>query len=59
VWEQAIVKQMHALLMDSGRGADKEPGRFRVDQNWVGPHGCLIEDATFVPPSPLRLLDHI
>jgi len=50
----SLVKQMHALLMDSVRGADRQPGQFRIDQNWVGPPGCVIEEATFVPPSPLR-----
>lgn len=55
----ALVKQMHAVLMDSVRGANKAPGEFRRDQNWIGPAGCTIEQASFVPPSPLRLLDHL
>lgn len=55
----ALVKQMHAVLMDSVRGANKTPGEFRRDQNWVGPAGCSIEQASFVPPSPLQLLDHL
>lgn len=55
----ALVKQMHAVLMDSVRGANKTPGEFRRDQNWIGPAGCAIEQASFVPPSPLQLLDHL
>lgn len=55
----ALVKQMHAVLMDSVRGANKTPGEFRRDQNWIGPVGCTIEQASFVPPSPLQLLDHL
>lgn len=55
----ALVKQMHAVLMDSVRGANKTPGEFRRDQNWIGPAGCTIEQASFVPPSPLQLLDHL
>lgn len=55
----ALVKQMHALLMDSVRGADKQPGQFRNEQNWIGRPGCRMEEATFVPPSPLRLQDHL
>lgn len=55
----ALVKEMHRMLMDSVRGADKEPGTFRLDQNWIGKPGCAIEEATYVPPSPLQLLDHL
>jgi Fic family protein len=54
-----MVKQMHSMLLDSVRGQNKEPGQFRKDQNWIGPEGCTIEEATFVPPSPLQLLDHL
>lgn len=55
----SLLRQMHGLLMNSVRGADKSPGQFRVQQNWIGPPNCLIEQATFVPPSPLQLLDHL
>ncbi len=55
----ALLRQMHKVLMDSVRGADKSPGIFRLKQNWIGSKGCTIEQATFVPPSPLQLLDHL
>jgi cell filamentation protein, protein adenylyltransferase len=55
----ALIRSMHSVLMDSVRGADKSPGQFRVTQNWLGPEGCEIDQATFVPPSPLQLLDHL
>ncbi len=55
----SLVRQMHAVLMDSVRGANKTPGEFRLDQNWIGPLGCTIEQASFVPPSPLQLLDYL
>lgn len=55
----SLVCQMHAVLMDSVRGANKTPGQFRLEQNWIGPAGCPIEQATFVPPSPLPLRDHL
>src|SRR5690606_1376666 len=29
------------------------------DQNWIGPRGCTLDEATFVPPNPLQLLDHL
>ena len=54
-----MIREMHTILMDSVRGQSKSPGEFRNDQNWIGPPGCQIEQATFVPPSPLRLLDHL
>ncbi len=54
-----LIRQMHEALMDSVRGHDKTPGAFRVDQNWIGAPGTPIEQATFVPPSPLQLLDHL
>ncbi len=55
----SLIRQMHSVLMDSVRGSNKTPGDFRVDQNWIGPVGCTMEQATFVPPSPLQLLDHL
>ncbi len=55
----SLIKSMHSVLMNSVRGADKAPGQFRVAQNWLGPEGCAIDQATFVPPSPLQLLDHL
>lgn len=55
----ALLRQMHGTLMSSVRGADKSPGQFRVQQNWIGRENCKIEQATFVPPSPLQLLDHL
>ena len=55
----SIIRQMHKVLMDSVRGANKSPGEFRTDQNWIGALGCTVETATFVPPSPLQLNDHL
>ena len=55
----SLIRQMHAVLLNSVRGSDKNPGAFRTDQNWIGSPGCKIEQATFVPPSPLQLLDHL
>jgi Fic family protein len=55
----SFVKQLHKILLDSTRGQDKTPGEIRKDQNWIGTHGCTIEQATFVPPNPLQLQDHL
>lgn len=54
-----LVRALHKEMMNSVRGQDKEPGEFRKTQNWIGPYGCTVETATFVPPDPLRLLDHL
>lgn len=51
-----LLLQLHAILLDSVRGRDKSPGRFRTDQNWVGEPGCKIEKARFVPPEPQHVL---
>jgi Fic family protein len=45
-----LIKEMHAILMKGVRGQHLTPGEFRRSQNWIGPAGCLLNDATFVPP---------
>jgi Fic family protein len=52
-----LVRSLHKALMNSVRGQDKCPGEFRKEQNWIGKPGCTIEEASFVPPSPLILGD--
>lgn len=54
-----FVRELHRILMSSARGQDKTPGEFRMKQNWIGKPGCPIERASFVPPSPLQLQDHL
>ena len=55
----ALIRELHRVLLDGVRGEKKEPGNFRKDQNWIGAPGCSLEEATFVPPSPLQLMDHL
>jgi Fic family protein len=45
-----LVREIHALLMKGVRGAERTPGEFRRSQNWIGPQGCSLANATFVPP---------
>ncbi len=54
-----FIKMLHTILMDSVRGKDKNPGQFRKEQNWIGLPGCTMDTATFVPPSPFTLMDHL
>ena len=56
------INDMHKILLDSVRGNNKEPGQIRNIQNWIGPKGCTIEEAIFVPPTPEEvpiLLDNL
>ncbi|AMK23077.1 MULTISPECIES: Fic family protein [Sphingomonadaceae] len=43
-----LIREMHARLLDSGRGGTKDPGEFRRSQNWIG--GTRPGNAQFVPP---------
>ena len=45
-----LIREIHARLMEDVRGQHGTPGEFRRSQNWIGPPGCSLEDATFVPP---------
>lgn len=50
-----LLRQMHENLMQGVRGQDKNPGQFRETQNWIGPRGCTIDEATYIPPPPVVL----
>lgn len=50
-----LVREIHAVLLRGGRGANKTPGEFRRTQNWIG--GRTPAMASFVPPPPERLAE--
>ena len=50
-----LIRQMHETLMSGVRCEDKNPGKFRDTQNWIGARGCSIEEATYIPPPPVLL----
>jgi Fic family protein len=52
-----LIRQMHEILMKGVRGKNKNPGKFRDTQNWIGPKGCTQEEATYIPPPPIALND--
>jgi Fic family protein len=52
-----LIKEIHGVLLQGVRGQNREPGEFRRSQNWIGPAGCTLNDAMFVPPPPEILLD--
>lgn len=49
-----LICEIHAKLLASGRGKEKEPGEFRRTQNWIG--GSRPGNAAFVPPPVNELM---
>lgn len=47
-----LIKEIHATLLAGTRGAELSPGEIRRTQNWIGPSGCTLREAVFVPPPP-------
>ncbi len=47
-----LIREIHRTLLRGGRGTQATPGEFRTTQNWIGPAGSTLADATFVPPPP-------
>ena len=47
-----LLRRVHEELMAGVRGQERSPGEFRKTQNWIGPGGCTLETAAFVPPAP-------
>jgi Fic family protein len=45
-----LIREIHAELLEGGRGAHATRGEFRTTQNWIGPAGADLTHATFVPP---------
>lgn len=50
-----LIREIHARLLTNARGSHLTPGELRRSQNWIGPGGCTLVDATFVPPPPERI----
>lgn len=47
-----LIREIHAELLRGVRGSHLTPGEIRTSQNWVGPGGCTLNEALFVPPPP-------
>lgn len=47
-----LIREIHERLLQGVRGARLTPGELRHSQNWIGPAGCTLREATFVPPPP-------
>ena len=47
----SLIKKVHYYLLEGIRGGEREPGKVRTLQNWIGPPESVISDALFIPPS--------
>ncbi|MCS7016671.1 MAG: Fic family protein [Gemmatales bacterium] len=45
-----LMRELHERLLTGVRGHYATPGEFRRSQNWIGPPGCTLNEATYVPP---------
>ncbi len=50
-----LLRELHERLMRGVRGDIATPGEFRRSQNWIGPAGCGLNDASYVPPPVAEL----
>ena len=50
-----LLREVHEVLLQTGRGSTKQPGEFRRSQNWIG--GTRPGNARFVPPPPENLME--
>lgn len=50
-----LIREIHERLLEGVRGAGHQPGQLRQSQNWIGPAGCTLSDATYVPPPPAEM----
>jgi Fic family protein len=49
-----LIREIHEILLSSGRGSEKHPGEFRTSQNWIG--GSRPGNARYIPPPPDEIL---
>lgn len=53
------IKEIHKELLKGVRGENKNPGEIRHSQNWIGPNGCTLSSAIFVPPSVDKMTESL
>lgn len=52
-----LMRELHERLMHRVRGEEMRPGEFRTTQNWIGPPGSFINDASYVPPPREEMME--
>ena len=50
-----LLKEIHGVLLNKGRGSQQNPGEFRRSQNWIG--GTRPGNAYFVPPPGAKVIE--
>ena len=50
-----LICEIHGKLLQSVRGSLLTPGELRTTQNWIGPAGCTLNEAVFVPSPPQQV----
>lgn len=52
-----LIKEIHQILLSETRGKEKTPGEFKRSQNWIGPAGSSLKNASFIPPPPSEAME--
>ncbi len=52
-----LIKEIHSTLLKGVRGQHSEPGELRRSQNWIGPRGCTLQEAVYVPPPVHEMME--
>lgn len=52
-----LINTIHKKLLEGVRGKDKNPGEYKRKQNWIGPPGCTLDEAIYIPPPPQMMLE--
>ena len=50
-----LIREIHRIVLSTGRGSQLHPGEFRTSQNWIG--GRRPGNAVYVPPPPHAVAD--
>ncbi len=45
-----LLREIHARLLEGTRGSERQPGEFRISQNWIAPEHAPLAQAVFIPP---------
>ncbi len=45
-----MILGMHEILLNNTRGMNMLRGQLRKEQNWIGPDGTTLREASFIPP---------
>lgn len=54
-----LIREIHEKLLSGVRGQHMQPGEIRTTQNWIGPEGCALNEASFIPPPPTEVMNSL